>query len=186
VQPFVTRLTVDPERGGVEDTVYKSEAERQGRAPEETRPRVEVQPASDLVASWLELGGGAQVISRHQERRIDGIPSLQTTFYPMEFVTRGATQLLVADDIADGVVKYLEAELGIKQVGWRDTIIARPPAGHERAFFDLSDKVPVAVLEFRRTSFDENGKPIRFTVTVYPADRNQFELEAGRVPLRCE
>ena len=26
------------------------------------------------------------------------------------------------------------------------------------------------------------GTPIRFAVTVYPADRNQFEMEAGRVP----
>jgi GntR family transcriptional regulator len=183
VQPFITKLNVDPEPGGVEDTVYKSEVQRQGRTPEETRPKVEVQPASGLVASRLTLGEAEQVISRHQERRIDGTPwSLQTTFYPMEFVTRGATQLLMAENITEGMVKYLEAKLGIKQVGWRDTIIARPPAGHERAFFELPDKVQVAVFEFRRISYDEERKPIRFTVTVYPADRNQFELEAGRVP----
>jgi DNA-binding GntR family transcriptional regulator len=36
--------------------------------------------------------------------------------------------------------------------------------------------------EWRRTSHDEDGKPIRFTVIVYPADRNQFELEGSRVP----
>ncbi len=183
MQPFITKLNVDPEPGGVEDTVYKSEVQRRGRTPEETLPRVEVQAALPLVASQLQLEAGTQVISRHQERRIDGTPwSLQTTFYPMEFVTRGATQLIVAEDITEGMVKYLEAKLGIKQVGWRDTITARSPAGHERIFFDLSDKVLVAIFEFRRTSYDEEGKPIRFTVTVYPADRNQFELEAGRVP----
>lgn len=184
VQPFVTTLTGDPEGGGAgEGTVYESEIQRNGRIPEETLPRVEVQAASDLVASQLQLEAGAQVISRHQERRIDGTPwSLQTTFYPMEFVTRGATQLLMAENFKEGMVKTLEANLGIKQVGWRDTIIARPPDGYERAFFGLSDKGLVAIIEFRRTSYDENGKPIRFTVTVFPADRNLFEMETGRIP----
>ena len=100
----------------------------------------------------------------------------------MEFATRGAAELLMATDFPKGIVKTLEGSLGIKQVGWRDTITARPPSGDERAFFGLSDKVQVSVFEFQRTSYDEDGKPIRFTVTVYPADRNLFEMEAGRVP----
>jgi len=183
VVPFLSRLNMDPEAGDVEGGVYKSEVELQGRAPEVTDPRVEVQAASDLVASHLQLQPGGQVISRHQQRKIDGTPwSLQTTFYPMEFVTRGATQLLMAENFKDGMVKELEASLGIKQVGWRDTIIARPPTGNERTFFDLSDKVQVAVFEFRRTGYDEDGNPVRFTVTVYSADRNQFEMRAGRIP----
>lgn len=183
VVPFLSRLNMDPEAGDVEGAVYKSEVEMQGRIPQVTDPRVEVQAASDLVASQLQLQSGAQVISRHQQRKIDGTPwSLQTTFYPMEFVTRGATQLLMAENFKDGMVKELEASLGIKQVGWRDTIIARPPAADERAFFDLSDKVQVAVFEFRRTGYDEDRNPVRFTVTVYSADRNQFEMKAGRTP----
>jgi GntR family transcriptional regulator len=76
--------------------------------------------------------------------------------------------------------------LGISQAGWRDTIIARLPHGAERVFFDLWDKVPVAMLEIRRTGYDDDGTPIRFTVTVYPADRNQLELAASRVPKRTE
>lgn len=100
----------------------------------------------------------------------------------MEFVTRGADELLMAKDFPEGIVKTLEGSLGIKQVGWRDTIIARAPSGEERDFFGLSNKVQVSVFEFRRTSYDEAGQPIRFTMTVYPADRNRFEMEAGRVP----
>ena len=187
-EPFLTRLTQDPESGGVEDEIFRSEVHRQGREPEESTPRVEVQPASAPVASALGLAEEAPVISRHQERSIDGTPwSLQTTFYPMEFVTEGgATDLLKPDDISgghrEGVLKYLESTLGVRQVGWRDRVIARPPLGHERGFFGLSDKAPVAIFEFQRTSYGEDGKPIRFTLTVYPADRNQFEMEAGRIP----
>jgi Tn3 transposase DDE domain len=60
----------------------------------------------------------------------------------------------------------------------------RPPGEHERGFFGLSDKALVAIFELQRTSYGEDGKPIRFALTVYPADRNQFEMEAGRVPAR--
>jgi GntR family transcriptional regulator len=186
VVPFVTRLNVDPDAGGVEDKVYASEVERQGRTPEATLPQVEIQSASDLVARYLELDKGAQVISRHQKRMIDRAPwSMQTTFFPMkDLLGRGAaaTRLLEATSLEEGAIQYLRAHLGINQVGWRDTIIARPPNTEERAFFGLSDKVQVAMFEFRRTGYDEDGTPMRFTVTVYPADRNQFELEAGRVP----
>jgi GntR family transcriptional regulator len=187
VVPFVSKLNTDPESGGIEDEVYKFDIQEHGRIPDETIPRVEIQVPTSLVAEQLKLADGSQVISRHQERRIDQTPwSIQTTFYPMDFVTmRDATQLLMAENIKEGMVRYLET-LGIKQVGWRDTIVARPPTANERSFFGLSDKVPVAIVEFRRTGYDENGTPIRFTVTVYPADRNQFEMEAGRVPSRIE
>ena len=187
VLPFVSRLTTDPESGGIEDGVYKAEVGQRGRTPDETRPRVEVQPPEEIVASELKLTGDEQVISRHQERKIDGMSwSMQTTFYPLRFVERGATNLLMAENIADGMVRYLEEKLSIKQIGWRDMIKARPPTGNERGFFNLSDKVQVAIIEIRRTSYDQGGVPIRHTVTVYPADRNQFEMEAGAVPERPE
>ena len=70
VQPFVSKLTADPEADGVEDTVYAAEVERQGRTPDKTLPRVEIGSATELVASLLWLSRDSQVIVRHQERRI--------------------------------------------------------------------------------------------------------------------
>ena len=181
--PFVSKLTVDPAAGGLEDEIYSSEVERQGRVPEETRPRVEVQPPPPAIAQSLGLKGDDQVVSRHQQRSIDGTPySMQTTYYPMTFVTKkGAARLLEARDIEGGVVDYLR-RLGIDQVGWRDQFILRPPDGNERTFFNLSDRVQVAMLRVQRTGYDKEGNPIRVTVTIYPGDRNQFEMEAGKVP----
>jgi GntR family transcriptional regulator len=181
--PFVSKLTADPATGGVEDEIYRSEVERIGRAPEETRPRVEVQPAPSEIAQLLELNADSQVVSRHQRRSIDGIPySMQTTYYPMKFVTdNSAVRLLEAKDMEGGVVDYLRS-LGLSQVGWRDQFFVRPPDTNERIFFNLADRVQVAMLDVRRTGYDRDGNPIRVTVTVYPGDRNQFEMEAGEVP----
>jgi GntR family transcriptional regulator len=45
------------------------------------------------------------VICRHQRRYIGGTPwSVQTSFYPMDFVLRGAERLIQADDIEVGDV----------------------------------------------------------------------------------
>jgi GntR family transcriptional regulator len=83
VLPFISRLNTDPESCGIEDGVCKAEVGQRGRTPDETRPRVEVQSATKQVAIELELERDEQVISRHQQRMIDGTAwSMQTTFYP--------------------------------------------------------------------------------------------------------
>ena len=40
----------------------------------------------------------------------------------------------------------------------------------------------VTVVEVQRTGFDESGNPIRFALTVFPADRNQFIVNVGNLP----
>ncbi len=53
---------------------------------------------------------------------------------------------------------------------------------HETCAFKLPNDGRVAVIEILRTGFDENGQPIRLTVTVFPADRNKFVINVGQVP----
>ena len=184
ILPFVSKLTTDPTAGGVEDTIYQSEVERQQRKPTVTRPRVEGQPPpSDIALLFgLQDDEDAQVVSRYQMRAIDQVPySSQTTYYPMDFIGRGADRLLEARDIDGGVVEYLRTR-GIDQVRWRDRFTLRPPEDAERTAFGLSDKVQVAMLEVRRTGYDADGHAVRVTVTVYAGDRNYLELEAGNFP----
>ena len=57
-----------------EPLISKLDVQEQGRTPEETRPRVEMQVPTGLVAQQLKLADGSQVISRHQERRVDQTP----------------------------------------------------------------------------------------------------------------
>ena len=39
-----------------------------------------------------------------------------------------------------------------------------------------------AAFEIFRTAFDQNGKPMRVTVTIFPVDRQQFIIDVGEVP----
>jgi GntR family transcriptional regulator len=184
VDPFVTLLGADiSARAGGEGAAFLSEAAAQRRKAQLSQVRVEIQQADGLIASELHLGGGETVVSRHQQRYIDGTPwSLQTSFYPMRFVERGAIRIIQADDITVGVVSYIEQTLGVKQVGRRDRLTVRTPNSTETQFFSLPDDGRVAVFELIQTGYDEAGDPFRVTITTYPSDRNQFVMNAGKVP----
>ena len=185
ITPFVSTLTGDPETGfgGGEDDIYDLEVKATRREPTASAPRVEIQQVNDVTAPELLLGLGSTVVSRHQRRFIDGTPwSLQTSFYPMRYVVDGAARLTDPTDISQGTVSYLRETLGIDQAGWRDMIVVRAPNQVETAFFKLPDDGRVPVVETRRTTFDSRGMPVRLTVSVYPADRNQFAVNVGKVP----
>jgi GntR family transcriptional regulator len=185
ITPFVSTLTGDPETGfgGGEDDIYDLEVKATRREPTASVPRVEIQQVNEATAPELQLGQGSTVVSRHQRRFIDGTPwSLQTSFYPMRYVVDGAARLTEPTDISQGTVSYLRETLGIDQAGWRDMIVVRAPNQVETAFFKLPDDGRVPVVETRRTTFDSRGMPVRLTVSVYPADRNQFAVNVGKVP----
>lgn len=185
IDPFITTLSADPETGfgGGEEATYLSEVSDQHRRPTVSPPRVELHTASGEIAARLRVTAGTQLVSRHQERFIDEIPwSLQTTFYPMSFVARGAGRLLDTASIGQGTVTYLEQALGLRQTGYRDWITMRAPKARETAFFRLPADGRIPVFEIFRTAFDDTGTPMRVTVTIFPADRNQFIVDAGYIP----
>jgi GntR family transcriptional regulator len=185
INPFVTTLSKDPETGGGSDEgpIYREEVEAESRIPDSTEPRVEMQKADETAAATLGVSRNAPIVSRHYQRSIDGTPwSLQTSFYPMSLVERGALRLIQATDITEGTVAYLRNEIGIKQTGYRDLITVRAPNKTETDFFKLPDDGRVGVFEILRVAFDEQRAPFRLTVSVYPTDRNQFAVNIGNVP----
>jgi GntR family transcriptional regulator len=187
IVPYVTTLTGDPETSGGEGDTYEGDAytrevAARRRRPKITLPEVGIHQAGSPATAELRLPPGTQVVSRHQRRFIDDIPwSLQTSFYPMDLAQK-APQLLQVGDIGEGTVAYLRETLRIKQAGYHDTITVRAPDNVEAAFFKLPDDGRISIIETRRTAFDDQGTPVRLTVSVYPADRNQLAINVGEVP----
>jgi GntR family transcriptional regulator len=182
-ESFVSTLTGDPAAAEGESPVQFEQVRAGGGEPTVTAPRVEIQFLGGLKAQVLGLDDNSQVVSRHQQRLIDNTPwSLQTSFYPMRLVHKGAVRLIEAMDIPEGVMAYLATDLGIRQVGYRDVVTVRAPGEAEATFFQLPSRV--SVFEIFRVAFDENGDRLRLTVTVLPADRNRLQVNVGQVPQR--
>lgn len=174
IDPFVTTMSGS---GSTEGLDYRSEA-LQHRTPQHSEPRVEILTALGRLAEQLHIAARSEVISRQQQRWIDGDPwSLQTSFYPMELVRKGATRLLETKHIAGGTAAYLEHEAGIKQVRSRDEITVRAPDPSESLFFRLPGDSRIRILEVSRTEYDEQDNPILLIITIYPADRNRLAYE---------
>jgi GntR family transcriptional regulator len=185
IEPYITTLTGSPKVPILYGEVDDSAAGETGteRALYSTEPQVEIQKAAAGIARPMQVAEGTQIISRHQKRYIDGTPwSMQTSFYPMGFVNNGAIDLINANDIAIGTMKYLEQTLGLRQLGYRDWITVRTADASESTFFNLPLDGRVSVFEVFRTAYDHTGNPMRLTVTVYPTDRNQFIVNVGDVP----
>ncbi len=182
--PFVTTLTRkegEVAEGGQSASLLSKVGD--SLIPSSSAVRVEIQPAPEHVATRLAVGRDSEVISRHEQRHIGRKPySLQTSFYPVEFAERGAPRLMSSKNIEEGAVAYLRETLGIKQVGYRDWVTVRAPNATEAEFFKVPTDGRIAMYEIFRTAFDGNGNPIRLTVTVLPADRNQFIVNVGDVP----
>jgi GntR family transcriptional regulator len=193
-EPFMTTLSSDWQEdsglGGGEGHAALAEVKARHRTADASDPQVGTKKASGYVADRLQVSEGASVISRHQERSIDGQRwSLQTSYYPFEFATRGAAKLLEPTNIDEGTVTYLARTLGLKQVGYRDLIAVRAPDENEIKFFRLPDDSRIPVFVLLRTGFargpDTDGvRPFRLTESVFPCDRNQFVINAGEVPDR--
>lgn len=185
IRPYITTLTGSPKVPTLYGEVDDSAAGETGteRTLYSTDPQVEIQKAPAGIAKPMQIDEGTQVISRHQKRYVDGTPwSMQTSFYPMGFVLRGANKLIDADDIPIGTMRYLEQTLGLRQLGYRDWVTVRTADAIESAFFNLPPDGRVGVFEIFRTAYDQTKTPMRLTVTVYPTDRNQFIVNVGEVP----
>jgi len=184
IDPFVTTLTGSVTGfGGGEGDLYRSEVQAGNREFAASPVQVEIQQATEQVTDVLKIAMSSEVISRHERRFIDSHPwSMQTSYYPMELADRGAERLRSARDISEGTVKYLAEKLEIRQTGYRDWITVRAPNLTEADFFKISADGRIPVFEIFRTAFDQDGRPIRLTITVYPVDRNQFIINVGNVP----
>lgn len=180
IDPFRTIINTDTGFGGFEGVAYASDVVENMRTPKVTMPRVEIQGASGDVATGLGLSEGDSVVIRHQERFIDDeLWSMQTSYYPMTFVTKGAARLLEVKDITEGTRQYLDEAIGVSEVGSHDTMTVRAPTPGEAARFDLPEDGRIAVFETRQMGVDSSRKPVRITITIYPSDRNTFSMETG-------
>jgi GntR family transcriptional regulator len=185
MKPFVTVLSIDPETGqgggGEEGATYPAMVSRQGRktgAGEDAEIRIVACPPE---IARLKVLKSDKVVSRQQQRLIDGtIWSLQTSYYPLEWVTKGASKLLMPENIEEGTVQYLGETLKLKRAGYRDWVTARSPGPKEQTLFVLPHDA--TVFEIFRASFAEDGTPMLITSTVYPSDRNHIVYEYGDVP----
>lgn len=182
-ETFHVTLSAREDSGGGEGEAWFNDAAVEGRTGTAEEIEVGVRKATGEIARHLRIPEDDQVVFRQQKMHIDRWPWLrQTSYYPLAF-TEQAPRLIQALDIPEGTVAYLRKTLGIIQGGYHDEITVRLPDDDEIKFFQLSERARVLVYQTLRTAYDEEtGTPFRFSITVWPADRNRLHYNVGKVP----
>ena len=127
---------------------YASDVEASDRRPSGTKPRVRSRRIRQLHRryAWCRRGypswsGTKSASSTHEEPW-----SIQTSYYPMSFVERGATKLLAVEASKQGTRPVSEA-IGAGEIGLNDTMTVRAPAPGEASRFGFPEDGRVAVFE---------------------------------------
>lgn len=90
-----------------EDDTAIAEAKARGRTPKAMPPTVNTDSAPADIADRLGVPVGTEMIVRRQEWLLDGLPwKLQVGWCQKIYSNEGAHQLLVAEDISEGVGRY--------------------------------------------------------------------------------
>jgi GntR family transcriptional regulator len=182
LEPLITDLSPQTDEGGEEGQTYPTMVKERDRLGEADPPRIAPLKCPPVIASLLGISQNEEVISRGQDRYIDGeLWSVQTSYYPRKWhEEKGADLLLKVEDIPQGTIRYLSS-LGLKEVRYEDWITVRPAKEDEPQRFGVPHNA--AMFLIYRTGFTEHGTAIRVTVTLYPADRNQFRYHSPRLAL---
>jgi GntR family transcriptional regulator len=181
IEPFVTDLSPQTGDGVEEGQTYPAEAMRQHRERSAGPLAVGLLRCPPEVADLLGLPPETEVIIRGQDRYIDNVLwSAQTSYYPRKWYDDGAGRLLKSADITEGPIRYLGSALGLKQVAYEDWITVRPAKEDESQRFGLPHTA--SMFQIYRTGFTADGTAICVTVTLYPADRNQFRYQYSNLP----
>jgi GntR family transcriptional regulator len=156
------------------------EAKARGRTPRVTPPTVSLQAAPPEMADRLCVPAGTAMIVRRQEWFLDEVPwKLQAAWCPKTRFDQGAHQLLMAEDISEGLGTYLHNTLGLRPASASFFFLPRKPSDEESRFFGFpaEGEVPYVIELIRTASVagEDGPQPLYAVVGVYAGDRNRFE-----------
>ncbi|WP_393916441.1 UTRA domain-containing protein [Halostreptopolyspora alba] len=152
-------------------SLYLTEAERQGLTPERKMLYVGQEPASDHVGAALRVEPGDAVIARRKMFWANDVPvRIATSFFRVDVAEN--TRL----DGEGFVLQTLQAaieEMGHQFSHATETLTARPPTPYESDLLDIAGEWIVQVL---RVSVSTDDLPIHALETICAASRHTFPI----------
>jgi GntR family transcriptional regulator len=138
--------------------------------------RQQVIPASEKVASYMQIEPNTPVVDIHRLRFIDGEPIVLVSSYLPYNLCAG---LLNIDLTHRSLYAYLEGECGI-QIATGKRYIESVAADEQEAEL-LKTDVGAPLIMLDSVSYLEDGTPIEYYHAVHRGDRSRFEVELVRV-----
>lgn len=169
-QPKIRESLVQKLTGFYQDMV------EQGHVPTAQILRQESIPASQKVASYLQISLGTPVITIERLRFVQEIPiQLVTTYIPFSL----CPALLDEDLSHQSLYAFLEKTCGVFIARGRRSIEAVPANEHEARLLHVQRGAPLILLD--SVSFSSDGNAVEYYHALHRGDRTRFEVELIRV-----
>ena len=137
--------------------------------------KMEIIPASEKVARYLEIPAGSDVVEIERLRFIDSTPiHLVTSYVPYNLVPKLAN----VDLTNRSFYEFLETECGLFIARGRRYIEAVVANETEAKSLNVERGAPLVMLE--SITFLEDGTPIEYYHALHRGDRTRFEVELVR------
>jgi GntR family transcriptional regulator len=138
--------------------------------------RQQIIPASEKIASYLEIEPDTPVIDVHRLRFIDNEPIVLVTSYLPHNL---CPQLVNADLSHQSLYAFIEANCGVTIASGKRYIEAVAANDSEAKLLQMDIGSPLILLD--SVSYLEDGQPIEYYHAVHRGDRSRFEVELVRV-----
>ncbi|KAA3644717.1 MAG: GntR family transcriptional regulator [Chloroflexi bacterium] len=157
-------------------TGFYQDMEAKGHRPKSTVLKQEKVPATKMVAAYLEIEEGADVIQIDRLRFIEDEPIvLVTTYLPFELVP----ELIDIDLAEQSLYAYLENEHGIQIARGKRFLEAVPANQLEAELLKVDIGSPLILLD--SISYLADGTPLEYYHALHRGDRSRFEVDLIRV-----
>lgn len=152
-------------------SLYLTEADRQGLTPERKMLYVGQEPASDHVAAALRVEPGDAVIARRKMFWANEVPvRIATSFFRVDV---GENTRLDGEGFVLPTLQAAIEDLGHEFSHATETLTARPPTPYEADLLDVAGEWVVQVL---RVSVSTEDVPIHALETICAASRHTFPI----------
>ncbi|HOJ88832.1 MAG TPA: GntR family transcriptional regulator [Pseudothermotoga sp.] len=172
VQPKIDEHLVSTLTGFYADMIS------QGMKPKTKVLQKEIKRADEILAHYLSIKPGDQVIKIHRLRFIEEEPILLvTTFLPLNIFP----QLLDEDLEGQSLYYLLESKYGIKLAWGERTIEAISADSQDAKFLGITKGDPLLFL--RSITYTEQDIPVEYYEAKHRADRARFITRLFRTPI---
>ncbi|MEU4833705.1 UTRA domain-containing protein [Streptosporangium sp. NPDC023615] len=154
------------------ESLFVTEAARQGVRPTRRMLHVGPEPAGDDVAAALRVEPGEEVLARRKMMFADGVPVRVATSY-LRLDLFGGTPLADPGFLRPSLQAAIEA-LGHRFGHAEEELVARPPAASEAATLRLDPGE--WVVRILRAAYSADGTPVHVLETVCAASRHVFPV----------